>query len=156
MHPSVFIKFIQPKNTSFVILKFLRNNLKQIFRHPTDPSFVNTTEHEISCFKLGFTQLQIGFSPCGNPMTVKIRSNWSWWYGLLVFISSWRQWNIGSEVSSSAKMQPIAQMSEETTIGTTYHHNIPNIKPNYCIKYKCQFSFHQNWLVELISLLCTQ
>ena len=50
--------------------------------------------------------------PCGKPMTLKILSSWSWWYGLLVLMSSWRQWNIGSDVISSAKMQPIAQMSD--------------------------------------------
>lgn len=49
--------------------------------------------------------------PAGKPMTLNIRSSWSWWKGLLVFISSWRQWKIGSEVSSSANMQPIAHMS---------------------------------------------
>ena len=49
--------------------------------------------------------------PAGNPMTLNIRSSWSWWKGLLVFISSWRQWKIGSEVNSSANMQPIAHIS---------------------------------------------
>ena len=49
--------------------------------------------------------------PCGKPMTVNILSSWSWWYGLLVLISSCRQRNIGSDVSSSAKMHPIAQIS---------------------------------------------
>lgn len=39
-------------------------------------------------------------------------SNWSWWYGLLVFISSWRQWKIGSDVNNSANIQPIAQISK--------------------------------------------
>ena len=53
-----------------------------------------------------------GLSPAGKPMTLKMRSSWSWWYGLLVLMSSWRQWNMGSDVSSSAKMQPIAQMSD--------------------------------------------
>lgn len=49
--------------------------------------------------------------PAGNPMTLNIRSSWSWWKGLLVFISSWRQWKIGSEVNNSANMQPIAHIS---------------------------------------------
>lgn len=55
-----------------------------------------------------------GLSPAGKPMTLKMRSSWSWWYGLLVLMSSWRQWNMGSDVSSSAKMQPIAQMSDRS------------------------------------------
>lgn len=50
-------------------------------------------------------------APAGKPMTLNIRSSWSWWKGLLVLMSSWRQWKMGSDVSSSAKMQPIAQMS---------------------------------------------
>lgn len=49
--------------------------------------------------------------PAGNPMTLNIRSSWSWWKGLLVLISSWRQWKIGSEVNNSANMQPIAHIS---------------------------------------------
>lgn len=53
-------------------------------------------------------------SPAGKPMTLKMRSNWSWWKGLLVFMSSCRQWKIGSDVNSSAKMQPIAQISRKT------------------------------------------
>ena len=52
-------------------------------------------------------------SPCGNPITLKILSSCSWWYGLLVLISSWRQWNIGSHVNNSAKIHPIAHISGE-------------------------------------------
>ena len=52
--------------------------------------------------------------PKGKPMTLKILSNWSWWYGLLVLMSSWRQWKIGSEVRSSAKMHPMAHISNDT------------------------------------------
>ena len=66
-------------------------------------------------------------SPSGKPITLKMRSSWSWWYGLLVFRSSCRQWKIGSEVSSSAKIQPIAQMSavrkrEASRQHTRWHH----------------------------------
>ena len=50
--------------------------------------------------------------PWGKPITLKIRSSWSWWYGVLVLMSSWRQWNIGSDVNSSAKIHPMAQISE--------------------------------------------
>ena len=53
-------------------------------------------------------------SPCGNPITLKILSSCSWWYGLLVLISSWRQWNIGSHVNNSAKIHPIAHISGES------------------------------------------
>lgn len=62
--------------------------------------------------------------PAGNPMTLNIRSSWSWWKGLLVFISSWRQWKIGSEVNNSANMQPIAHISmkeEKHIFAYTYH-----------------------------------
>lgn len=53
--------------------------------------------------------------PAGKPMTLNILSSWSWWNGLLVLMSSWRQWKMGSDVSSSAKMQPIAQISDAHT-----------------------------------------
>lgn len=53
--------------------------------------------------------------PAGKPMTLNILSSWSWWKGLLVLMSSWRQWKMGSDVSSSAKMQPIAQISDAHT-----------------------------------------
>ena len=51
------------------------------------------------------------FTLAQAQVTLNIRSSWSWWKGLLVFISSWRQWKIGSEVNSSANMQPIAHIS---------------------------------------------
>jgi len=49
--------------------------------------------------------------PCGKPMTVNILSSWSWWYGLLVLMSSCRHRKIGSDVSNSANIHPIAQIS---------------------------------------------
>lgn len=65
---------------------------------------------------------------CGKPITLNILSSWSWWYGLLVLISSWRQWNIGSDVSSSAKIHPIAQISvkvKENYISLEFMSNFP-------------------------------
>jgi len=49
---------------------------------------------------LGF----FSYLPDGKLITEKIRSSWSWWYGVLVFISSCLQWNIGSYVNNSAKI----------------------------------------------------
>ena len=53
-------------------------------------------------------------------------SNWSWWYGLLVLISSCLQWKIGSDVSSSAKIHPIAQISVKNvkTINNLFNYMI--------------------------------
>ena len=49
--------------------------------------------------------------PWGKPMTVNILSSWSLLYGVMVLISSCRQWKIGSDVRSSAKMHPMAHIS---------------------------------------------
>ena len=61
------------------------------------------------CLNHNWSQLNL---PWGNPITWNILSNCSLWYGLLVLMSSWRQWNIGSDVNSSANIHPIAHISK--------------------------------------------
>lgn len=93
------------------------------------------TVNGLECVSAGLFQARARLQawPAGKPITLKMRSSWSWWKGLLVLMSSWRQWNIGSDVSSSAKIQPIAQMSALqqkqtiiTTINNNHHHNSSN------------------------------
>ena len=83
---------------------------------PEVPSLAKQRAHSVpSSVHMPPPPLLCGVSPAGKPMTLKMRSNWSWWYGLLVLMSSCRQWKMGSDVRSSAKMQPMAQMSETDT-----------------------------------------